>query len=118
MRKAGGIIGLIAGIFGVIAAVVTLFVGGLGAAFEAEGAYTVIGLGWGGVLFSFLSIVFGAVTIGSKGRVPGILLLISSITGALLGGTIVAIAMGLAGVGGVLAIIPGNEKKQIIHKEA
>lgn len=117
MRKAGGIIGLIAGIFGVIAAVVTLFVGGLGAAFEAEGADTVIGLGWGGVLFSFLAIVFGAVTIGAKGRVPGILLIGSSIAGVLLGGTIVAIAMGLAGVGGILAVIPGTEKNQITHEE-
>lgn len=47
MGKAGGIIGIIAGVFGIIAAVVTLFVGGIGAAFEAEGATTVVGLGWG-----------------------------------------------------------------------
>jgi len=63
MGKAGGIIGIIAGVFGIIAAVVTLFVGGIGAAFEAEGATTVVGLGWGGVLFSFLVIIFGAVAI-------------------------------------------------------
>jgi hypothetical protein len=61
MGKAGGIIGIVAGVFGVIAAVITLFVGGLGSAFEAEGAKTVVGLGLGGVLFSFLAIVFGAV---------------------------------------------------------
>ena len=60
MQKAGGIIGLVAGIFGFIAAVVTLFVGGIGGALEAEGASTVIGLGWGGVVFSFLCVVFGA----------------------------------------------------------
>jgi hypothetical protein len=36
MQKAGGIIGLVAGIFGFIAAVVTLFVGGIGGAFNAE----------------------------------------------------------------------------------
>ena len=53
MKKAGGIIALIAGIFGVLAAIFTLFVGGAGVAFEAEGADTIIELGWGGVLFSF-----------------------------------------------------------------
>lgn len=113
MKKAGGIIALIAGIFGVIGAIVTLFLGGVGAAIGGEGAETVIGLGWGGVLFSFLVIIFGAVTIGAKGKVPSILLLISSIAGAILGGTIVAIFMILAIIGGILAIIGGTKKKEI-----
>ena len=42
--KAGGIIGIVAGIFGVIAAVITLSVGGIGSAFEAEGAKTIVTL--------------------------------------------------------------------------
>ena len=53
MKKAGGIVVLVAGIFGVLAAMFTLFTGGLATAFEAEGAGTVVGLGWGGVAFSF-----------------------------------------------------------------
>ena len=53
MKKAGGIIALIAGIFGVLAAIFTLLVGGAGAAFEAEGADTIIGLGWGGFCSPF-----------------------------------------------------------------
>ena len=108
MRKAGGIVGLIAGIFGVIAAVATLFFGGLGSAFEAEGAETVVGLGWGGLVFSFLTIVLGAVAMGAKGRIPGVLLIICAVAGAILGGTIVAICMALAAVGGILATIPGK----------
>lgn len=60
MKKAGGIVGLVAGIFGVIAAVATLFFGGLGAAVEAKGAQTVVGLGWGGLAFSSATIVLGA----------------------------------------------------------
>ena len=83
MRKGGGIIALIAGILGVGAAFVTLFVGGIGAAFEAEGASTVANLGWGGVGFSFLTIVLGAVIIGVKGRILGILLCLSSLAGAI-----------------------------------
>ena len=108
MRKAGGIVALIAGVFGVIAAGVTLVFGGLGSAFEAEGASTVVGLGWGGVLFSFLTIVLGAVAISAKGRVPGALLIVCAFAGAALGGTFVAIFMGLALLGGILAVVPGK----------
>ena len=80
MRKAGGIIALVAGIFAVFAAGVTLFTGGLGAAFEAEGADTIVLLGWGGVLFAFLTIVLGAVAIGAKGRAPGILIVLCAVS--------------------------------------
>lgn len=104
MSKAGGIIGIIAGIFGFIAAIVTLFLGGLSSAFESEGASTVVGLGWGGVLFSFLAIVFGAVAI-TRPKGAGIGLIIVSILGAILGGTLVAIAMALSFIGGILAVI-------------
>lgn len=111
MKTAGGVIALIAGVFGVIAAVATLFVGGLGSAFEAEGANTVIGLGWGGILFSFLAIVLGAVAIGVKSKIPGILLMITSILGGVFGGTLVAVFMVLAFVGGILATIGARKQK-------
>jgi hypothetical protein len=116
MQKAGGIVALVAGIFGVFAAFVTLMVGGLGSAFEAEGASTVVGLGWGGVLFSFLTIVLGAVAMGAKSRTPGALLIISSVCGAVLGGTFVALFMVLAFIGGILATI--GVKKPSIEKPA
>ena len=54
MRKAGGIVALVAGILGFFAAIFTLFVGGVGSAFSAQNADTVVLLGWGGVFFSFL----------------------------------------------------------------
>lgn len=104
MQKAGGIIALIAGIFAVIAAFATLLIGGTGSALEAEGADTVIALGWGGVLFSFLCIVLGAVTMGARSKIPGMLLIVCAIAGAALGGTFVAIFMALALVGGILAL--------------
>jgi len=46
MKKSGGIIAIVAGAFGVIAAVITLFVGGISGALEVEDASTVVGLGW------------------------------------------------------------------------
>lgn len=112
MRKAGGIIALIAGIFGVISAGVTLVIGGMGSAFEAEGATTVVGLGWGGVVFSFLTIVLGAIAIGATSRVTGVLLILVALAGAILGGTLVAIFMALALIGGILVLIGGGKKKQ------
>jgi hypothetical protein len=105
MKKAGGIIALIAGIFGIFAAGATLFIGGIGGAFQADGASTVVGLGWGGIVFSFIVIILGAIAITAKSKVPGILLIISSIAGAILGGTLVAVFMVLSLVGGVLAVI-------------
>jgi hypothetical protein len=104
MRKAGGIIALIAGIFGVLAALATLTVGGIGAAFAAKGAGQVVWLGWGGILFSFLTIILGAVCLGTRSALPGILLVLSAILGAVLGGTLVANCMVLALIGGVLAL--------------
>jgi hypothetical protein len=105
MRKAGGIIGIIAGIFGVFAALVTLSVGGIGGAFKADGASLVVGLGLGGLLFSFGAIVFGALCLGAKSSWPGLLLTLNALAGAVLGGTLVAFCMALALVGGVLALL-------------
>ena len=112
MRKAGGIIALIAGVFAVLAAIVTLAIGGLGSAFAAHNAGTVVWLGWGGVLFSFLVIVLGAVCTGATSRVPAILLIVCAIFGAVLGGTLVALFMALALLGGLVAVFatgPTNE---------
>ena len=105
MKLAGGIIAILAGVISIGAALFTLFVGGVGGAVEAEGAETVVALGWGGLFFSFVVIVLGAVAIGVKGRIPGILLVIAAVAGAILGGTFVAIVMSLAAVGGILAAL-------------
>lgn len=110
MQKAGGIIALVAGIFGVFAAIFTLAVGGMGAGLEAEGASTVIGLGWGGVAFSFLTIILGAVALGARGRLPGILLMICAVAGVIFGGTIVAVFMVLAFIGGLIATFGAKKR--------
>ena len=111
MKKAGGIIALIAGIFGIFAAGATLFMGGLGGAFEAEAADTVVNLGWGGVLFSFLTIIFGVICITVESKWPGIILIIVAASGAVLGGSLVAIFMALALLGGILTLF--NKKSKV-----
>jgi hypothetical protein len=110
MKIAAGILGILGGIFGSIAAFATLFLGGVGGAFGAEGASTVVGLGWGGLLFSIISIVFGALAFG-KLRVAGYGLVISSILGGILGGTLVAICMIFPLVGGILALVGSRMEK-------
>ena len=109
MNKAGGIIAMVAGVFSVIAAFVTLTVGGSGSAFKADNADTVVALGWGGVVFSFLVIVLGAVAF-FKPKSAGLGLIVCSIAGAILGGTIVAIFMVLSLVGGILCMA-GSKRK-------
>lgn len=105
MTRAGGIIALTAGVLGICGAGFTLVFGGLGAVFEAEGMDTVIVLWWVGVLFSFLIIILGAIAMRAKGRMPGMLLIVCAIVGAILGGTFVAIFMVFAAAGGMLAVV-------------
>lgn len=109
MRKAGGIIGIVAGVLALFAAGITLLLGGAGTVVDADGAGTVILLGWGGVVFSFLVIVLGAVMIGSSTSRVAVLMMLCALFGVLFGGTLVAVFMVLAFVGGVLALF---EKKE------
>lgn len=104
MQKAGGL-------FSIFAAGATLFVGSLGWVYEAAKASTVAALGWSGILFSVLIILLGAIATETNSRKPGVLLILCSLAGALLGGTLVSIFMLLALVGGILAVI-GVRKKQ------
>lgn len=116
MKKSGSIIALIAGIFGILSAMATLLIGGTASAFHASGSGTLVGLGWGGIVFSFLVIIFSAISMGSKNRVHGILLIISSILGIILGGTLVAVFMVLSLIGGILVTIGTKPKPESIIK--
>jgi hypothetical protein len=57
MRTGALVLGIIAGLAGLVSAVFALFVGGLGDAFDAKGAGTVVGLGWSALVFSLLGLV-------------------------------------------------------------
>jgi hypothetical protein len=102
MHKAGGIIGLIAGLLAVGAALFTLLMGGAGAALDAAGHDRIIAYGRWGVGAAFMVIAFSAVAIFNA-AVGGFGLLAFSIVGAVLGGSIVAIVLSLALLGGILA---------------
>lgn len=121
MKKPGGIIALIGGIFGTIAAVVTLFAGGLVAGLEGASAAIeggavdnaassqIASLAILGLIASFMTIILGAISMGAKSRIPGFLLIACAIIGAITGGTLVAVCMALTLAGGILATI-GTKK--------
>ena len=62
------VIGIIAGLAGLVSAVFALMVGGLGAVVEPEGASQVIGLGWSALGLSLLLRLMGATVWIAKRR--------------------------------------------------
>lgn len=104
MGKAGGIMSIIAGVLGMLAGVSTLFLGGIGGAFSASGADTIVSFGWFGIASSLLTIVFGGIAL-AKPRIGGAGSVIVAICGIVLGGTLVAICLALGLIGGVLSVL-------------
>ncbi|QCT02744.1 hypothetical protein E6C60_2029 [Paenibacillus algicola] len=72
--------GLVAGIFGVIASIIALTVGGIDAAFSNDGTSSILGLGLTAMIFSILGII-GAAMSKPKPKVAGVLMVISGIAG-------------------------------------
>ena len=116
MNKAGGIIALIAGIFGFFAAIFTIFMGG---AIDALGSsrhdsQSIFDFGLWGLFFSCAIIILGAIAIGVQNRKIGISIVVLSLFGIVLGGTPVAICLMLSSVGGILCIVGGKKNDVVI----
>lgn len=60
MRTAALILGIIGGVLGIIAGIAAMMIGGIGVAFEAEGAGMIGGLGFFAIIFGIVGIVGGA----------------------------------------------------------
>ncbi len=110
MKVGGGVVVIVASLLSIIAAFVTLGVGGAGAAFGGEGGETVIGLGWAGLFLSFVIMVMGAASIGAKSKIPPIAVIILSLVTVIAGGTLVAVFMVLSILGGILALVGVNQE--------
>ncbi|MEK4841550.1 DUF4064 domain-containing protein [Bacillus sp. FSL L8-0152] len=102
-RTAEFVLGLIGGIFGILCAFIALFIGGLGSALEADGANTVIGLGWGAVALSVLGIV-GSVMVRSKAKAGGIMMTVAAIGGFICISLIYLLPGVLLLIGGLMGI--------------
>ena len=102
MRKAGGLVALFAGLYGVVAAIITLIVlGGLGSSTNVDPMG--VSLGWAGLALSFLISILGAVCMRTISQRPVFLLLLCALTGAVISETLVSVCMGAALFGGLLA---------------
>lgn len=97
------VLGLIGGIFGILCAFIALFIGGVGAAVEADGANQVIGLGWAAVALSILGIV-GCIIVKSKAKVGGIMMTIAAIGGFICISVIYLLPGVLLLIGGLMGI--------------
>ena len=114
MKKSGGIISIIGGVLGIFAALFTIFSGGLVGALESSGeagGEMIIGMGFWGIALSFLVIVFAALAMNTNSKIHGVILIIVSLFGIILGGSFVAVCMFLSLVGGILVAIGAGKKE-------
>lgn len=109
MIQGAAIIGIIASILGLGAATFTLLFGGAASAFGTSTASMVVGLGLGGVVFSFAALVASALVF-AKPRGAGYAMIVIALAGAVLGGTLVAVFMVLVLIAGILAIAGARAK--------
>ena len=104
------VLGLIGGIFGIIAGIIAMTVGGLASAFSADGASTVTNLGVGAILLSVLGIV-GAVVVGSKGKLGGLFMTIAAIGGIICVSYFYILSGILLIIPGIMGLVKKNQSK-------
>ena len=97
----GGITAVIGGIYATLMSFITLFfgsLGGFGGSWAGIGFSPLVSLGFG-----FLTIIFGALAINARGPIPGIIVMITAVLGAIFGGLLLALFMIFPLIGGALA---------------
>ena len=110
MRIGGGVLSLLAGLTSIIMAFVTLSGGGFGVILEGEGADAVIGMGWAGIILSFLIVVSAIAMVVVKSKTPAIITALLSLIASFIGGTLVAIFMVFSMIGCVLNSVGINRE--------
>lgn len=109
-RTAEFVLGLLGGIFGLIAAVIALFIGGLGSALNLSGASTISGLGFLAIVASIIGIV-GAAIVKSKTKVAGILMIIAAVVGIVAVSMFYILPAILLAIAGILALVKKEKSK-------
>jgi hypothetical protein len=112
MRIAALVLGIIGGIFGIMSARLAFLVGGMGDFFDAEGAETVVGLGWSALFFCLVGIV-GAGLAMVRPLVAAVLMLISAIGVIVSISLFAVIAAPLFLVGALLAFLGRREGRRV-----
>lgn len=112
MRIAALILGILGGLAGISGGAFATVVGGLGQAFQAEGASTVTGLGMVAIPIGIIGLVGGALAI-ARPKLAGILMLISAVIGLILVSAAYAMAFVLLTIGGIFALLGQKELAKI-----
>jgi len=97
------VLGLLGGIFGFFGAFFAIGIGGLAGAFGASGASDVVGLGFVAIIFSIIGII-GAVTVKSKPKRAGWLMIISAFGGLICISLAFLLPFILLLIGGIMAL--------------
>lgn len=96
------VLGLLGGIFGFFGALFAIGIGGLAGAFGASNGADVVGLGFVAILFSIIGII-GAVTVKSKPKRAGTLMMISAVGGLICISLAFLLPFILLLIGGIMA---------------
>ena len=111
MRVAALIIGIIGSAAGFVAAVIALFIGGVGVALEAEGASKITSLAFGAIGASIVGLVGGALSI-AKPRFAAVLMVLSAVVGAISISAFYALGAALLVIGALLAFLGRSQPGQ------
>ena len=88
-----------------------MFVGGLGGALGANGASTVVGLGFAALILSIIGIVGGALAL-AKPKLAGCLMVIAGVGGFISVSMAYVVAGPLLIIGGILALVAKKPTKE------
>ena len=108
LKKTGGALAVAAGVLGILATQLMFVLEGMDSTRESQDFATLVVFELGTVVLSFLTAASGAVSMSTRSRIPGALLIIAAIIAAFLGGPLVAFFMAVALAGGVMVLIGDN----------
>lgn len=96
------VLGIIGGVFGIIAAVFMITVGGVGSAFGADASF-ILHHGFGMLILGLIGVVGGAI-VNINNKISGFMMLGSGFLGLIVGGGFWILSGVLLIVGGILAL--------------
>jgi uncharacterized membrane protein HdeD (DUF308 family) len=117
LRIAALVLGIVGGVFGLFAGFAAFSIGGLGSAFQADGAGTVVGLGLAAIFISVFGIVAGALALKYP-KFSGWSQLISGILGIIAISAFYMIAGPILIIGGILALVSSRQAKGVSQNAA
>jgi hypothetical protein len=109
MQRTGGILAIVGGVLGLLAAVVTVFLRDYSAEIDPANAGASVTLGWISLVLTVVTIVLGVLALRRKEQIYGILVVVSALLAAILGRGFVAVGVAVAIIGGILVVVAAQQ---------